>query len=252
MNAWGRASPACSCTLSGETAKRRAAVSGSDARALGQTAPSAARRRRTKLVLAEDPDEEKDQRAENEREHERRRARDADRQHPEPEKEEEQDGPEKRLNAVIDRRRPQVQDELTLQIHPEHERASRRRLFHSPSRSRFCPPHPLTFGFRLRPPGEASIYSRPVLDATGTLGAGQGECKHVQNGQRAFCELFFYQHFHSDSSNLWRTSRPLSTDVSTPPGGPENHAAQLPRPLSTSPHLLSPHLRFERWGEVSC
>ena len=40
---------------------------------------------------------------------------------------------------------------------PGNETASRRELFHSPSRSRFRPPHPLTFGFRLQPPGEASI-----------------------------------------------------------------------------------------------
>ena len=41
----------------------------------------------------------------------------------------------------------------------------------SPSRSRFRPPTPLTFAFRLRPPRSASSYSRPVLGAGATLGA---------------------------------------------------------------------------------
>ncbi len=123
-------------------------------------------------------------------------------------------------------------------LRPEYERASRRRLFHSPSRSRFRPPHPLTFGFRLRPPGGASIYSRPVLDASGTLGSVAGRCKGVQKGHDAFCELFFFQHFHSDSSNLWRSSSRLSTDGAADSGGRENVAAHTRQQLSTCPQAL--------------
>src|SRR5437763_12365312 len=99
---------------------------------------------------------------------------------------------------------------------PEHETAPRRRLFHSPSRSRFRPPRPLTFGFRLRPSRGASTSSRPVLDARGTVRPVQGGRKRVEDGPAAFCEFFFYQHFHSDSSSLWRTERRLST---LSPGG---------------------------------
>ena len=41
----------------------------------------------------------------------------------------------------------------------------------SPSRWRFRPPSPRTFGFRLRPPGAASTYSRSVLGARANLRA---------------------------------------------------------------------------------
>src|SRR5690242_14672723 len=82
---------------------------------------------------------------------------------------------------------------------------------HSPSRSRFRPPRPLTFGFRLRPSRGASTYSRPVLDARGTVRPVRHGRKPFENGPAAFCEFFFFQHFHSDSSNLWRTGRGLST-----------------------------------------
>ena len=39
----------------------------------------------------------------------------------------------------------------------------------SPSRVRFRPLSRLTFRFRVRPPGRASSYSRPVLGAGGNL-----------------------------------------------------------------------------------
>src|SRR5438105_250753 len=76
---------------------------------------------------------------------------------------------------------------------------------HSPSRFRFRPPNPLTFGFRLRPSSGASTYLRPVLGAIGTLGPRESRCKVPHWEQRAFCELFFFQHFPSISSNLWKS-----------------------------------------------
>jgi hypothetical protein len=42
-------------------------------------------------------------------------------------------------------------------------------LLDSPSRFRFRPPHRLTFGLHLVPPGMASSYSRSVLGARGNL-----------------------------------------------------------------------------------
>src|SRR5262249_37076172 len=136
----------------------------------GEAAAGAAGLRPARLVLAEDPDEQEDQHPDHEREDECRRPRDADRPHPEPEEEEENQRPDERLDAVIDRRRAQVhRANSTNPASPavrrcrtarrprnENERASRRRPFHSPTRSRFRPPHPLTFGFRLLPSGGAS------------------------------------------------------------------------------------------------
>ena len=130
--------------------------------------------------------------------------------------------------------------------HREYERASRRRLFHSPSRSRFRPPHPLTFGFRLQPSGGASTYSRPVLDATGTLGPPGGSCKRVRNGPRALCELFFFQHFHSDSCSLWRTFGQLSTDDSVcRPAPKRSRCSARPGPVTC------PQYRVRGWGQLS-
>jgi hypothetical protein len=50
----------------------------------------------------------------------------------------------------------------------------------SPSRVRFRPPVRLTFRFRVRPPGLASSYSRPVLGATGTLGDLPSDRKSIR------------------------------------------------------------------------
>jgi hypothetical protein len=47
----------------------------------------------------------------------------------------------------------------------------------SPSRLRFRPPDRLTFRFRVRPPGWASTYSRPVLGARGKLRHGGGRAQ---------------------------------------------------------------------------
>src|SRR5207249_2325976 len=110
---------------------------------------------------------------EDSREHEGSRARHADGEHPEPEEQEEHDRPQERLHSVIDRRRPKLH---RAQSTNSRRRGTRRSCtvkeppeggsFSSSSRSRFRPPRLLTFGFRLRPPGGASTYSRPVLDAS--------------------------------------------------------------------------------------
>jgi hypothetical protein len=80
---------------------------------------------------------------------------------------------------------------------------------HSPSRLRFRPPIPVTFAFRLRPSGSTSSYSRPVLDAGGTLGAVGRRCKSSRAQLVAICEAFFFPHFHSISCSLWITGAPL-------------------------------------------
>ena len=53
----------------------------------------------------------------------------------------------------------------------------------SASRVRFRPPPQRTFGFRLRPTGVDSTYSRPVLAARGNLGAGGRSVKGVGTGK---------------------------------------------------------------------
>ena len=106
---------------------------------------------------------------------------------------------------------------------------------HSPSRFRFRPPNPLTFGFRLRPSSGASTYLRPVLGAIGTLGPRESRCKVTQWEQRAFCELFFFQHFPSISSNLWK-SLVCSGLLSTPAAnGGLSEAEQAAFPPRCSP-----------------
>jgi hypothetical protein len=64
-----------------------------------------------------------------------------------------------------------LQDAQKRKGHPE------RRPFHSPSRSRFRPRSPGTFPLRVPPPRVASIYSRSVLGARGTVDRRCGPCK---------------------------------------------------------------------------
>src|SRR2546428_102279 len=89
---------------------------------------------------------------------------------------------------------------------------------HSPSRFRFRPPSPLTFGFRLRPSSGASTYLRPVLGAIGRLGGVGSRCKVANGEQFALCELFFFQHVPSNLSNLWKSS-PVPAMFSTDSSG---------------------------------
>src|SRR6266550_5181663 len=70
----------------------------------------------------------------------------------------------------------------------------------SPSRFRFRPPFRPTFGFRLRPPGWASTYSRSVLGASGTLELSRPPCKTCPNVSSAICKKFSFQHFPHQSS----------------------------------------------------
>jgi hypothetical protein len=65
----------------------------------------------------------------------------------------------------------------------------------SPSRFRFRPPCRPTFGFRLRPPGWASTYSRSVLGANGTVEVSRGPFKACPNAKFAICKKFSFQHF---------------------------------------------------------
>src|SRR6266545_5842916 len=134
--------------------------------------------------------------------------------------------PAARLGRAAHARRPKREPhnegirEKCKALFPEYETAPRRRPFHSPSRSRFRPPNPLTFGFRLRPPGGASTYSRPVLGAIGTLGALPDACKGLRERRRALCEVFFFQHFHSRSCSLWRSPGRAAEVVHTRPDKP--------------------------------
>ena len=65
----------------------------------------------------------------------------------------------------------------------------------SPSRLRFRPPCRPTFGFRLRPPGWASIYSRSVLGANWTVEVSRRPFKACPNSAVAICKKFSFQHF---------------------------------------------------------
>jgi hypothetical protein len=82
----------------------------------------------------------------------------------------------------------------SLQIGPGCERRTTKRDHkNSPSRLRFRPPCRLTFGFRLRPPGWASTYSRSVLGARGNLDAVQQQCKRYFEGNVALCIRLLHQ-----------------------------------------------------------
>jgi hypothetical protein len=82
----------------------------------------------------------------------------------------------------------------------------------SPSRFRFRPPFRPTFGFRLRPPGWASTYSRSVLGASGNLETSTPPRKTCRNVSSAICKNFSFQHLpHPDPhsvDNSWEVRRP--------------------------------------------
>ena len=59
----------------------------------------------------------------------------------------------------------------------------------SPSRVRFCPLPRLTFRFRVRPPGRASSYSRPVLGAAAIYAVAAVLARRTDHGKAANCEL---------------------------------------------------------------
>jgi hypothetical protein len=91
---------------------------------------------------------------------------------------------------------------------PEYERATRGPLFRSPSRSRFRPPAPLTFGFRLLPSLPASTYLRSVLGARRNLGEVKAFRKRSERGKERNLHGFNYPHFHSRPCSLWKRPRP--------------------------------------------
>src|SRR3954464_4803391 len=70
---------------------------------------------------------------------------------------------------------------------PEYERATREPLFRSPSRFRFRPPAPMTFGFRLLPSLPASTYLRSVLGAKRNLGEVKAVGKRSEFEKDAIC-----------------------------------------------------------------
>src|SRR3954468_3907856 len=82
---------------------------------------------------------------------------------------------------------------------PEYERATRRPLFRSPSRSRFRPPAPLTFGFRLLPSLPASTYLRSVLGARRNLGEDKSFRKRSKDEKGAICRNSI---FHISTADL--------------------------------------------------
>ncbi len=76
--------------------------------------------------------------------------------------------------------------------------------FRSPSRFRFRPPDPLTFGFRLLPSVPASTYLRSVLGANGNLGEARSFRKRSERGKGRNLQEFNYSHFHSTPCSLWK------------------------------------------------
>src|SRR3954451_6996270 len=74
----------------------------------------------------------------------------------------------------------------------------------SPGQFHFRPPFPLTFAFRLLPLDSVSTYSRSVPGAKGNLTVCPSGSRGRKKNVAAICEVFLFQHFHSDSSNLWR------------------------------------------------
>src|SRR5438552_11888474 len=66
---------------------------------------------------------------------------------------------------------------------------------HSPSRSPFRPPRPLTFGFRLQPSSGASTYSDSVLGASRTLRAIAVWVQVLEKGTSRTLRTFLFSTF---------------------------------------------------------
>jgi hypothetical protein len=86
----------------------------------------------------------------------------------------------------------------------ENQRAPRRAPFGSPSRFRFRPPAPLTFGFRLLPSLPASTYLRSVLGADRNLGEDKSFRKRSERRKGRNLQKFNFPHFHSRPCSLWK------------------------------------------------
>jgi hypothetical protein len=89
----------------------------------------------------------------------------------------------------------------------------------SPSRFRFRPPAPLTFGFRLLPSLPASTYLRSVLGANGNLGEPRSFRKRSERRKGRNLQKFNFPHFHSRPCSLWKASRPRRRRLRCRPGG---------------------------------
>ena len=85
-----------------------------------------------------------------------------------------------------------------------NQRAPRRAPFGSPSRFRFRPPAPLTFGFRLLPSLPASTYLRSVLGADRNLGEDKSFRKRSERRKGRNLQKFNFPHFHSRPCSLWK------------------------------------------------
>jgi len=81
----------------------------------------------------------------------------------------------------------------------QYETATLEPPFRSPSRFRFRPPAPLTFGFRLLPSLPASTYLRSVLGANGNLGEVRSFRKRSEDEKGAICRNSI---FHISTAHL--------------------------------------------------
>src|SRR6266480_2226334 len=87
----------------------------------------------------------------------------------------------------------------------QYETATLESPFRSPSRFRFRPPAPLTFGFRLLPSLPASTYLRSVLGANGNLGEVRSFRKRSERRKGRNLQKFNFPHFHSTPCSLWKS-----------------------------------------------
>src|SRR5205085_5994078 len=97
----------------------------------------------------------------------------------------------------------------------QNETATRGPPFRSPSRFRFRPPAPLTFGFRLLPSVPASTYSRSVLGANGNLGEARSYRKRSERRKGRNLQKFNFPHFHSRPCSLWKAPRQVGLESCT-------------------------------------
>jgi hypothetical protein len=85
----------------------------------------------------------------------------------------------------------------------------------SPSRFRFRPPAPLTFGFRLLPSLPASTYLRSVLGADRNLGEDKSFRKRSERRKGRNLQKFNFPHFHSRPCSLWKAPGPVELESYT-------------------------------------
>ena len=118
---------------------------------------------------------------------------DADGQQADPDEEAEAHAPDEGGEAGAEGWRTEMHAPATL---PQSEK-------NSPSGSRFRPPHPPTFRFRVQPSGEASTYSRSLLGADGNLEGRKPSRKYLSILIRAICEKSIFPQFPHTCDALW-------------------------------------------------